>query len=72
MSKFGTLGDYPKESLMSATASLLTAWRSLERYHNDLLRNFFLATPKPTIELQRMLPQSEKIYLESEAIRLKA
>ena len=37
MSKFGTFGDYPKESLLSAEAALLTAWRSLERYHNDLV-----------------------------------
>ncbi len=37
MSKFGTFGGYPKESLPSAEAALLTAWRSLERYHNDLV-----------------------------------
>lgn len=37
MSKFGTFGDYPKESLLSAEAALLTAWRSLERYHDDLV-----------------------------------
>lgn len=37
MSKFGTFGDYPKESLMSAEAALLTAWRSLDRYHDDLV-----------------------------------
>lgn len=37
MSKFGTFGDYPEESLLSAEAALLTAWRSLERYHNDLV-----------------------------------
>ena len=37
MSKFGTFGDYPKESLPSAEAALLTAWRSLDRYHNDLV-----------------------------------
>jgi hypothetical protein len=37
MSKFGTYGDYPKESLLSAQAALLTAWRSLERYHDDLV-----------------------------------
>lgn len=37
MSKFGTFGDYPKESLQSAEAALLTAWRSLDRYHNDLV-----------------------------------
>lgn len=37
MSKFGTFGDYPKESLSSAEAALLTAWRSLDRYHDDLV-----------------------------------
>lgn len=37
MSKFGTLADYPQNSLASAEKALLTAWRSLERYHNDLV-----------------------------------
>ena len=37
MSKFGTFGDYPKESLPSAEAALLTAWRSLDRYHEGLV-----------------------------------
>lgn len=37
MSKFGTFGDYRKESLPSAEAALLTAWRSLERYQDDLV-----------------------------------
>jgi hypothetical protein len=37
MSKFGTFGDYPKDSLPSAEAALLTAWRSLHRYHKDLV-----------------------------------
>ena len=37
MSKFGTFGDYPSESLPSAEAVLLTAWRSLDRYHDDLV-----------------------------------
>ena len=37
MSKFGTFGGYPRESLMSAEAALLTAWCSLERYHDDLV-----------------------------------
>jgi len=36
MSKFETFDGYPKESLPSAEAALLTAWRSLERYHDDL------------------------------------
>ena len=37
MTKFGTFADYPNESLPSAEAVLLTAWRSLERYHDDLV-----------------------------------
>jgi hypothetical protein len=37
VSKFGTFGDYPKDSLASAEKALLTAWRSLERYHGDLV-----------------------------------
>ncbi|HEV2330102.1 MAG TPA: hypothetical protein VGY56_15070 [Verrucomicrobiae bacterium] len=37
MSKFGTFTDYPKHSLVSAEKALLTAWRSLERYHEDLV-----------------------------------
>ena len=37
MSKFATFGDYPPRSLASAEAALLTAWRSLPRYHDDLV-----------------------------------
>ncbi len=37
MSKFGTVSEYPRPSLVSAEAALLTAWRSLERYHDDLV-----------------------------------
>ncbi len=37
MSKFGTFSDYPKDSLASAEKALLTVWRSLERYHDDLV-----------------------------------
>jgi hypothetical protein len=37
MSKFGTFSEYPKESLVSAEMVLLTAWRSLERYHDDIV-----------------------------------
>jgi predicted nucleotidyltransferase len=37
VSKFGKFADYPKESLLSAESALLTAWRSLERYHDDLV-----------------------------------
>jgi hypothetical protein len=37
MSKFATFSEYPKDSLASAERALLTAWRSLERYHDDLV-----------------------------------
>lgn len=37
MSKFGTFSEYPTDSLASAEKALLTAWRSLERYHDDLV-----------------------------------
>jgi hypothetical protein len=37
MTKFGTMHDYPAHSLPSAEAALLTAWRSLDRYHSDLV-----------------------------------
>lgn len=37
MSKFGTYNDYPKESLPAAEAALLTAWRTMERYHDDIV-----------------------------------
>lgn len=37
MSKFGTFGGYPHDSLASAEKALLTAWRSLDRYHDDLV-----------------------------------
>jgi hypothetical protein len=37
MSKFGTFGEYPTNSLASAEMALLTAWRSLSRYHDDLV-----------------------------------
>jgi len=35
--KFGKFDDYPPHSLESAEAALLTAWRSLERYQDDLV-----------------------------------
>jgi hypothetical protein len=37
VSKFGTFSEYPRPSLVSAEAALLTSWRSLERYHDDLV-----------------------------------
>ena len=37
MSKFGAYNDYPKESLPAAEAALLTAWRTLGRYHDAIV-----------------------------------
>ncbi len=37
VSKFATFAEYPKDSLASAEKTLLTAWRSLDRYHADLV-----------------------------------
>ena len=37
MTKFGKFGDYPTRSLESAEVALLRAWRSLERYQDDLV-----------------------------------
>jgi len=37
MSKFGTFSEYPTNSLASAEMALLTAWRSLSRYHDHLV-----------------------------------
>ncbi len=37
MTKFGTFSEYPTDSLASAEKVLLTAWGSLERYHDDLV-----------------------------------
>jgi hypothetical protein len=36
MSKHETFDEYPPGSMKSAEVALLTAWRSLERYHDDL------------------------------------
>jgi len=44
MSKFGKFADYPTDSLASAEKALLTAWRSLERYHDDLVGRMLLGT----------------------------
>ncbi len=37
MTKFGSFDKYPPRSLASAEAALLTAWRSLTRYEDDLV-----------------------------------
>jgi len=37
MSKFSSFAEYPPRSLVGAEAALLTAWASLERFHNDLV-----------------------------------
>lgn len=37
MSKFSSFAKYPPRSLTGAEAALLTAWASLERFHDDLV-----------------------------------
>jgi len=37
MSKFSSFAEYPPRSLVGAEAALLTAWASLERFHDDLV-----------------------------------
>src|SRR6266699_3097900 len=37
MSKFSSFAEYPTRSLAGAEAALLTAWASLERFHDDLV-----------------------------------
>ena len=37
MSKFSSFAEYPARSLDRAQAALLTAWASLERFHDDLV-----------------------------------
>jgi len=37
MSKFSSFAEYPPRSLAGAEAALLTAWASLERFHDDLV-----------------------------------
>ncbi len=37
MSKFSSFAEYPPRSLAGAEAALLTAWASLERFHEDLV-----------------------------------
>lgn len=37
MSKFASFAEYPPRSLAGAEAALLTAWASLERFHEDLV-----------------------------------
>lgn len=37
MSKFASFAEYPSRSLVGAEAALLTAWVSLERYHESLV-----------------------------------
>lgn len=37
MSKFASFAEYPPRSLAGAEAALLTAWASLERFHDQLV-----------------------------------
>lgn len=57
MSKFATFGDYPKESLPSAEAALLTAWRSLDRATNSPWKHCGGTFLKP-IRTAQFVPQN--------------
>jgi hypothetical protein len=64
MTKFGKFGDYPPRSLESAEAALLTAWRSLEQYHDDLVLVGGLAVHYLTrreISVQYFLSSSSRV-----------
>jgi hypothetical protein len=56
MSKFSRFAEYPPRSLAGAEAALLTAWASLERFHNDLVLVGGLAVKYLTTQRAGLLP----------------
>jgi hypothetical protein len=56
MSKFSSFAEYPPRSLAGAEAALLTAWASLERFHNDLVLVGGLAIKYMTKQRAGLLP----------------
>jgi hypothetical protein len=56
MSKFSSFAEYPPRSLAGAEAALLTAWASLERFHNDLVLVGGLAVKYLTKQHAGLLP----------------
>lgn len=56
MSKFSSFAEYPPRSLAGAEAALLTAWASLERFHDDLVLVGGLAVKYLTKQGAGLLP----------------
>jgi hypothetical protein len=56
MSKFSSFAEYPPRSLAGAEAALLTAWASLERFHDDLVLVGGLAVKYLTRQAAGLLP----------------
>jgi hypothetical protein len=56
MSKFSSFAEYPPRSLARAEAALLTAWASLERFHEDLVLVGGLAVKYLTKQAAGLLP----------------
>ncbi len=56
MSKFSSFAEYPPRSLAGAEAALLTAWVSLERFHDDLVLVGGLAVKYLTKQGAGLLP----------------
>lgn len=56
MSKFSRFAEYPPRSLAGAEAALLTAWASLERFHDDLVLVGGLAVKYLTKQGSGLLP----------------
>jgi hypothetical protein len=56
MSKFSSFAEYPPRSLTGAEAALLTAWASLERFHDDLVLVGGLAVRYLTKQTSGLLP----------------
>ena len=56
MNKFSSFAEYPPRSLAGAEAALLTAWTSLERFHDDLVLVGGLAVKYLTRQGTGLLP----------------
>ena len=56
MSKYSSFAEYPPRSLAGAEAALLTAWASLERFHEDLVLVGGLAVKYLTKQGAGLLP----------------
>lgn len=56
MTKFSSFAAYPPRSLAGAEAALLTAWASLERFHDDLVLLGGLAVKYLTKQGAGLLP----------------